>query len=103
MKKLSQWTAELEPSWTGIELNKKGEADKAAESIGWAGRAAASKKVAGGAADGKKVVGKAAAEQANCIWLISGETVTLNFLKKSMPRMGPATAACRKVAVKILT
>jgi hypothetical protein len=35
--------------------------------------------------------------QANCLWLISGTTVTLNFLKKSM---GPATATCKKVDVK---
>ncbi len=34
------------------------------------------------------------AEQANRIWLVSGATVILNFLKKSMLRMGPATAAC---------
>jgi hypothetical protein len=33
-----------------------------------------------GAAEGKILVGWAAAEQANCIWLISGETMTLNFL-----------------------
>jgi hypothetical protein len=65
---------------TGVELEKKNEVDRAAE--------------------GKILVGGAAAEQANCIWLISGETMTLNFLKKSMPRMGPATAACRKVDVK---
>ncbi len=52
------------------------------------------------AAEGKTWADGAAAEQANCIWLSSGETMTLNFLKKSMPRMGPATAACRKVAVK---
>ncbi len=77
---------------TSVELNKKGEADKAAENIGWAD----------GAAKGKTLAGGAAAEQANCFWLISGETVTLNFLKKSMPRMGPATAACRKVDVKSL-
>ena len=57
---------------------------------------------AGGAAGGKMWAGGAAAEQANCIWLSSGETMTLNFLKKSMPRMGPATAACRKVDVKSL-
>jgi hypothetical protein len=57
---------------------------------------------AGGAAEGKILAGGAAAEQANCIWLISGETMTLNFLKKSMPRMGLATAACRKVDVKSL-
>jgi hypothetical protein len=29
--------------------------------------------------------GKAAAEQENCIWLISGETVTLNFSKSQCP------------------
>ncbi len=67
---------------TGVELDKQNEAD--------------------GAAEGKILAGRAAAEQANCIWLISGETMTLNFLKKSMPRMGPATAACRKVDVKSL-
>ncbi len=67
---------------TGVELNKHGEADEAAlNNLG---------------AD------KAAAVQANCIWLMFGETVTLNFLKKSMPRMGPATAACKKLAVKSL-
>ncbi len=75
---------------TGVKLNKKGEADDAAENIGWVN----------GAAKGKKIVGGSAVEQANCSWLISGETVTLNFLKKSMPRMGPGTAACRKVDVK---
>jgi hypothetical protein len=73
-------------SWIGTgagadgELNKHGEVD--------------------GAAEGKYGVGEAAAVQANCIWLISGETVTLNFLKKSMPRMGPAAAACKKLDVK---
>ncbi len=66
----------------GVELDKQNETD--------------------GAAEGKILAGGAAAEQANCIWLISGETMTLNFLKKSMPRMGPATAACRKVDVKSL-
>jgi hypothetical protein len=65
----------------------------AAENIRWPGWAA----------EGKREVGEAAAEQANCIWLISGLTVTLNFLKKSMPRMGPATAACKKVAEISLT
>ncbi len=60
---------------TSVELNKKGEADEAAKNIGWAG----------GAAEGKKVAGGATAEQANCIWLISGETVTLNFLKSQCP------------------
>jgi hypothetical protein len=42
------------------------------------------------------VTGWAAAEQANMIWLVSGALVILNFLKKSMPRMGPATTACKK-------
>jgi hypothetical protein len=67
---------------TGVELDKKKQADRAAE--------------------GKILAGGAAAEQANCIWLISGEMMTLNFLKKSMPRMELATAACRKVYVKSL-
>jgi hypothetical protein len=67
---------------TGVELDKQNKVD--------------------GAAEGKILAGGAAAEQANCIWLISGETMTLNFLKKSVPRMGPATAACRKVDVKSL-
>ncbi len=41
--------------------------------------------------------------QANCIWLISGTTVTLKiFSKRSMPRMGQATAACKKLNVKNL-
>jgi hypothetical protein len=55
---------------TGVELNKKGEVDEASENIGWADEAAEDKNLASGAA----------AEQANCIWLISGEIVTLNFL-----------------------
>ncbi len=67
---------------TGVELNKHGEADEAAVS--------------------KLGAGEAAAVRANCIWLMSGETVTLNFLKKSMPRMGPATAACKKLTEKSL-
>jgi hypothetical protein len=56
----------------------------------------------GEATEGNKMAGEAAAELANCIWLISGETMTLNFLKKSMPRVGLATASCRKVDVKSL-
>jgi hypothetical protein len=40
--------------------------------------------------------------QANSTWLVSGATVILNFLKKSMPRMGPANAACKNFAVKNL-
>jgi hypothetical protein len=77
---------------TGGELNKYGKADEAAENKVWAG----------GAAEGKKGAGEAAAVQANCIWLISGTTVTFNFLKKSMSRMEPATAACKKLDVKRL-
>ncbi len=47
--------------------------------------------------------GGAVAVQANRIWLVSGATVTLNFLKKkSMPRTEPATAACKNLAVKSL-
>jgi hypothetical protein len=57
---------------------------------------------AGGAAEGKYGAGEAAAVQANCIWLITGATVTLNFLRKSMPRMGPDTTACKKLDVKSL-
>ena len=30
----------------------------------------------------------------------AGATVKLNFLRKSIPRMGPATAACKKVWLK---
>jgi hypothetical protein len=47
-------------SGTGVELDKKNEAD--------------------GTSEGKILAGRAAAEQANYIWLISGETMTLNFL-----------------------
>jgi hypothetical protein len=45
---------------------------------------------------------RAVALQANSTWLVSGVTVILNFLKKSMPRMGPAIAACKNLAVKSL-
>ncbi len=45
---------------TGVELDKRDEADRVAE--------------------GKILVAGAAAEKANCIWMISGETMTLNFL-----------------------
>ncbi len=44
----------------------------------------------------------AVAVQANSTLLVPGATVILNFLKKSMPRMGPATAACKIFAVKSL-
>jgi hypothetical protein len=47
---------------TGGELNKHGGADEAAEN--------------------KEGAGKATAVQANCIWLMSGTTVILNFFKK---------------------
>jgi hypothetical protein len=40
--------------------------------------------------------------QANRTWMVSGMTLTLNFLNKSMPKMGPATAACKKLEVKSL-
>jgi hypothetical protein len=55
---------------------------------------------ASGATESKYGAGEATAVQANCIWLISGATVTLNFLSKSMPRMGLATVACKKLDVK---
>jgi hypothetical protein len=48
------------------------------------------------------VAGWAVNAQANMIWLVSAATVILNFLKKSMPRMGPATAACKKLEEKSL-
>ncbi len=44
----------------------------------------------------------AAAVQAKCIWLVSGATVTLNVLRKSMPKIGPATAACKNCEEKSL-
>jgi hypothetical protein len=78
-------------SWRGTgagtsgKLNKHGGADEAAENGRGAGETAVSTKGAD----------EATGVQANCIWLMSGTTVTLYFLKKSMPRMGPATAACK--------
>jgi hypothetical protein len=75
-------------SWIGTRAGTGGEVKKHGE--------------AGEAAAGKYGEGEAAAVQANCIWLMSGATLTLNFLKKSMPRMGPATAACKKLDVKSL-
>jgi hypothetical protein len=39
--------------------------------------------------------------QANRMWLVSGTTFTLNFLRKLMPKMGPATPACKKLEVKV--
>jgi hypothetical protein len=44
----------------------------------------------------------AVAVQANSTWMVFGATVILNFLKKSMPRMGTATVACKNLAVNNL-
>jgi hypothetical protein len=49
-----------------------------------------------------EMLGKGGLVQANSTWLVSGATVILNFLKKSMPRMGPATVAYKNLAVKSL-
>jgi hypothetical protein len=53
---------------------------------------------------GKRVsaVAGAIAVQANSTLLVSRATVILNFLKKSMPRMGPATVACKYLAINSL-
>ncbi len=72
-----------------LKLDEQYEACGAAGDVIWAD----------GAAEGKIWADGATAEQANCICLSSEETMTLNFLKKSMPRMGLATVACRKVDV----
>jgi hypothetical protein len=53
---------------TGVKLDKQNEAD--------------------GAAKGKILAGRATAEQANCLWLISEETMTLNFFKSQCPEWG---------------
>jgi hypothetical protein len=45
---------------------------------------------------------EAAIVQAKLICLISRAMVTLNFLNKSMPRIVPATGACKKLEVKSL-
>jgi hypothetical protein len=45
---------------------------------------------------------EAATVKANRTWLDSGTTLTLNFLRKSMPKMGPARAACKILEVKSL-
>jgi hypothetical protein len=60
----------------------------------------------GGTAYGKELgkrggTGEAATVQATRTWLVSGTTLTLNFLRKSMPEMGPATTACKKLEVKV--
>jgi hypothetical protein len=44
---------------------------------------------------------RAAAVQAKNIWLVSGAIVTLNLPRKSMPKMGPATAACKNSEEKV--
>ncbi len=63
MKKLSLWAAELEPELGPVSsyCRQKDEVEGATENIGWAV----------GAIDGKILEGGTAAEQANCIWLIS--------------------------------
>ncbi len=48
------------------------------------------------------MAGGATAVHANKIWLVSGATMILNFHTNSMPRMGPATDACKKLDVNIL-
>jgi hypothetical protein len=68
---------------TGVTLGKQSEAD-------------------GAAVIKKDEANKTAVVQAKWFWLISRATVTLNFLKKSMPRIGPATVACKKLEVKSL-
>ncbi len=50
----------------------------------------------------KDLAGRAVAVHANKIWLVSGTTVILNLHKKSIPRIRPATAACKKLEVNIL-
>ncbi len=68
---------------------------------GWEEVGRANKGTASGTELGKQgVAGEAATVQANTTWLVSGTTLTLNFLRKSMPRMGPATAAGKKLEVK---
>jgi hypothetical protein len=67
----------------GVKLGKQDEADEAAVGI-------------------QDEADEAALVQAKLIWLISGATMTLNFLKMSVSRMGPATAACKKLKVKSL-
>jgi hypothetical protein len=58
-------------SWIGTRAGTGGELNKHGES--------------GGATEVKYGAGEAAAVQANCIWLISGATMTLNFLKIQCP------------------
>jgi hypothetical protein len=48
--------------------------------------------------EGGSALAVAVAVQANSTWLVSGATVILKCLKKSMP----ATAACKRFAVKSL-
>jgi hypothetical protein len=64
---------------------------------GWEGVDRAKGGTASGTELGKQGgTDEAATVQANRTWLVSGTTLTLNFLRKSMPKMGPATAACKK-------
>ena len=39
---------------------------------------------------------------ANNTLFAAGAMVTLNCFKKSMPRIGPATAACKKACLKVM-
>ncbi len=81
-----------------LKLDEQYEAGGAAGGKMWAGGAAGGKMWVGGAAGGKMWAGGAAAEQANCIWLSSGETVTLNFLKKSQcPEWGQPQRLAEKL------
>ncbi len=45
---------------------------------------------------------EAAVVHTNRMLLVSGTTLTLNFLRKSMPKIGPATVAYKKLEVKTL-
>jgi hypothetical protein len=78
-------------SWIGTGAGTSGELNKHGE--------------AGEAAVGKYGVGEATAVQANCICLMSRETVTLNFLKIQCPEWDqpqrlPKTG-CKKFALEL--
>ncbi len=47
-----------------------------------------------------EAVAGAATVQEKLTWLVSGATLILNFCKKTIPRMGPTTVACKKCEVK---
>jgi hypothetical protein len=77
---------------TDVKLHKKGEADEAAENIGLADEAA----------KGKKLAGRAAAEQANCIWLILLRNSDFEFSQKVNAQDGTSHSGLQKVDVKSL-